>query len=143
MRGRSGGSLTAKPTYSGGRWVAQVQSPDWKLTLLLPSCPSRPCQQHQPFLIHAQVPWGGKELALGMVGWAVTFVAVGLAFIPVVRLLAGPEVRPQRLEWRRLQCAGLGCRCWGGVAGKQTVQAAAGIYSRSSSAPDSPCPACL
>ena len=39
-----------------------------------------------------QVPWGGKELALGMLGWVTTFVLVGLSFIPVIRLAAGPEV---------------------------------------------------
>ena len=38
------------------------------------------------------MPWGAKELTLGMVGWAVTFVLVGLTFIPVAGLAAGPKV---------------------------------------------------
>lgn len=40
-----------------------------------------------------QVPWGAKEVVLGMVGWGITFLLVGLAFIPVARSMAGTEVR--------------------------------------------------
>lgn len=37
------------------------------------------------------VPWGGKELALGMLAWSVSFTVVGLAFIPLAAVVAGPE----------------------------------------------------
>lgn len=38
-----------------------------------------------------QVPWGGKEVVLGMAAWCAAFVGVGLAFIPVVRAMAGAD----------------------------------------------------
>lgn len=37
------------------------------------------------------VPWGGKEVVLGMAAWCAAFVGVGLAFIPVVRAMAGAD----------------------------------------------------
>ena len=36
------------------------------------------------------MPWGGRETAIGMVAWSTSFVLVGLAFVPVVKALAGP-----------------------------------------------------
>lgn len=36
------------------------------------------------------IPWGGKQAVLGMLGWGLSFVAVGLALIPVARQVAGP-----------------------------------------------------
>lgn len=36
------------------------------------------------------VPWGAREAVLGMMGWAGSFVAVGLAFLPLIREYAGP-----------------------------------------------------
>lgn len=43
-------------------------------------------------MLHAlQVPWGGKETALGMVAWCAAFLGVGLLFVPLVRSMAGPE----------------------------------------------------
>lgn len=53
----------------------------------LPSCRAR-------LPAHAclsQVPWGAKETVLGMVAWSAAFVGVGLAFIPVLRAVAGPD----------------------------------------------------
>lgn len=38
-----------------------------------------------------EVPWGGKELTLGMLGWGVTFVLVGVGFIPLAVWAAGPQ----------------------------------------------------
>lgn len=37
------------------------------------------------------MPWGAKETVLGMVAWSAAFVGVGLAFIPVLRAVAGPD----------------------------------------------------
>lgn len=37
------------------------------------------------------MPWGAKETALGMVAWSAAFVGVGLAFIPVLKAVAGPD----------------------------------------------------
>lgn len=37
------------------------------------------------------VPWGGKETAIGMVAWVAAFAGVGLAFIPVLSAVAGPK----------------------------------------------------
>jgi uncharacterized protein len=37
------------------------------------------------------VPWSGKDAALGMLAWSVSFVGVGLAFIPLARSFSGPD----------------------------------------------------
>ena len=36
-------------------------------------------------------PWSGKAAALGMVAWAVSFIGVGFAILPLAKVLAGPE----------------------------------------------------
>lgn len=46
---------------------------------------------HLTPLLRMQVPWGGKETALGMVAWVAAFGGVGLAFIPVLSAVAGPK----------------------------------------------------
>ena len=40
-----------------------------------------------------QVPWGRKELAVGLVSWAVSFVAVGIVLVPIIGFAAGVKVR--------------------------------------------------
>ena len=41
-----------------------------------------------------QVPWGGKQVALGMVAWASSFLLVGLVVSPLVVKSAGVTVSP-------------------------------------------------
>ncbi|KAL3138232.1 hypothetical protein ABBQ32_006052 [Trebouxia sp. C0010 RCD-2024] len=36
-----------------------------------------------------QVPWGRKELAIGLFSWAISFVAVGIVLVPVIGFVAG------------------------------------------------------
>ena len=40
-----------------------------------------------------QVPWGRKELAVGLFSWAVSFVAVGIVLVPIIGFAAGVQVR--------------------------------------------------
>ena len=40
-----------------------------------------------------QVPWGRKELAIGLFSWAVSFVAVGIVLVPIIGFAAGVKVR--------------------------------------------------
>ncbi len=40
-----------------------------------------------------QVPWGGKELTIGMGAWALSFLLVGLVLAPLVVKAAGVTVR--------------------------------------------------
>lgn len=40
-----------------------------------------------------QVPWGRKELAIGLFSWAISFVAVGIVLVPVIGFVAGVKVR--------------------------------------------------
>jgi hypothetical protein len=37
------------------------------------------------------VPWGGREVALGILGWAGIFVSAGLLVIPVATAIGGPD----------------------------------------------------
>lgn len=39
-----------------------------------------------------QVPWGRKELAIGLFSWAVSFVAVGIVLVPIIGFAAGVKV---------------------------------------------------
>lgn len=36
-----------------------------------------------------QVPWGRKELAIGLFSWAISFVAVGIVLVPIIGFAAG------------------------------------------------------
>ena len=45
-----------------------------------------------PKLQLLQVPWGGKQVALGMVAWAASFLLVGLVVSPLVVKSAGVTV---------------------------------------------------
>ncbi|KAL0021285.1 hypothetical protein WJX79_008046 [Trebouxia sp. C0005] len=36
-----------------------------------------------------QVPWGRKELAIGLLSWAISFVAVGIVLVPIIGFAAG------------------------------------------------------
>lgn len=40
-----------------------------------------------------QVPWGRKELAIGLFSWAISFVAVGIVLVPIIGFVAGVKVR--------------------------------------------------
>lgn len=40
-----------------------------------------------------QVPWGRKELAVGLFSWAISFVAVGIVLVPIIGFVAGVKVR--------------------------------------------------
>lgn len=40
-----------------------------------------------------QVPWGRKELAIGLFSWAISFVAVGIVLVPIIGFAAGVQVR--------------------------------------------------
>ena len=40
-----------------------------------------------------QVPWGRKELAIGLFSWAISFVAVGIVLVPIIGFAAGVKVR--------------------------------------------------
>lgn len=40
-----------------------------------------------------QVPWGRKELAIGLFSWAVSFIAVGIVLVPIIGFAAGVQVR--------------------------------------------------
>lgn len=40
----------------------------------------------------AEVPWGRKELAVGLVAWAFSFVAVGLLLVPLLGAAGGLKV---------------------------------------------------
>lgn len=42
-----------------------------------------------PFM---QVPWGRKELAIGLFSWAISFVAVGIVLVPIIGFAAGVKV---------------------------------------------------
>lgn len=39
-----------------------------------------------------KVPWGRKELAVGLIAWAVSFVAVGLLLVPLLGAAGGLKV---------------------------------------------------
>ena len=39
-----------------------------------------------------QVPWGRKELAVGLFSWAISFVAVGIVLVPIIGFVAGVKV---------------------------------------------------
>ena len=45
-----------------------------------------------------QVPWGGKQVALGMVAWAASFLLVGLVVSPLVVKSAGVTVSARHLS---------------------------------------------
>ena len=41
-----------------------------------------------------QVPWGGRQLTVGLLAWASTFVAVGLIVMPLIARGVGVQARP-------------------------------------------------
>lgn len=41
-----------------------------------------------------QVPWGGRQLLVGLLAWASTFVAVGLIVMPLIARGVGVQARP-------------------------------------------------
>jgi hypothetical protein len=58
--------------------------------------PARACTiltQYQVSDLPAQVPWGGRQLTVGLLAWASTFVAVGLLVMPLLARAVGVQVR--------------------------------------------------
>ena len=40
------------------------------------------------------MPWGGRQLSVGLLAWASTFVAVGLIVMPLIARGVGVQARP-------------------------------------------------
>jgi len=66
----------------------------WEARTALAS--ARACAFLAPYsasTVPAQVPWGGRQLTVGLLAWASTFVAVGLLVMPLLARAVGVQVR--------------------------------------------------
>ena len=68
---------------------AQYNKP-WQASCVGLSLPSR---EQAPESSTLQVPWGWQRTAVGLLGWASSFVAVGLIVLPVLAKLKKSKVR--------------------------------------------------
>lgn len=76
--------------------------------VLAGTCCALICQVAPTSACAMQVPWGRKELAIGMISWGLSFVAVGLLVVPLTAAATG--VRVSRHAWAPRLAHRLLCR---------------------------------